>query len=603
MARDGAQDALVEASNRWRKVSRLDNPTTWVRRVAINRPMTARIHHADDVGPKLQAEVCIVGTGPAAQATATDLAAAGIDVVMLDAGLFDADRWGRRLTSSVTPSIGAHYPNPADQFSIRLGGTSHRWGIVLDPKSAGSTATGLRLGRLSDTDFNPPEGTSRRAWPISADALGPHYERAETRFGIHPTTGASLDATNDDRVAIETMWAADAEPYLTPCRLDVRVVIGCVARRVEVGRGGRVERLVAVSRSGRPIQVSADCFVLAMGTVQTTRLLLDSPGHHGPTVANSSGLVGRNLVDHPQLVLGQLVVDREADLTALAELAPQVAPGGTGESPVIRWPNLVTSASRSRQPDVVRLAVTLLPDRRDRRILWPATNKIPRPLGARTGAVNAAGNLADSIRQRRADWRALTALPKMLTGLDELAIPIVRRQVKATWSVENPHWPGNDDPPATAFQLFAVAEQLPNLDNRIRLTDERDALGGRRVRIDWRWSDADIDRAERSAEEIRQMVAGLGCGRILVRRGRAALHKINSHHAAGTTPMSAQPEDGVVDPNLRTHDHPNLFIVGSSVLNSHGYSNPTLTDIALGYRLGQHLVHGSRASATKAPRS
>lgn len=37
MARDCVQDAFVKASARWRKIRRYDNPTTWVRRVAINR--------------------------------------------------------------------------------------------------------------------------------------------------------------------------------------------------------------------------------------------------------------------------------------------------------------------------------------------------------------------------------------------------------------------------------------------------------------------------------------------------------------------------------------------------------------------------------------
>jgi choline dehydrogenase-like flavoprotein len=53
--------------------------------------------------------------------------------------------------------------------------------------------------------------------------------------------------------------------------------------------------------------------------------------------------------------------------------------------------------------------------------------------------------------------------------------------------------------------------------------------------------------------------------------------------------MSDRPELGVVDTELRTHDHPNLYIVGSAVFDTAGYANPTLTDVALGIRLGDHL--------------
>lgn len=37
VAEDLAQDALVQAQQQWPRVSRLDNPGTWVRRVALNR--------------------------------------------------------------------------------------------------------------------------------------------------------------------------------------------------------------------------------------------------------------------------------------------------------------------------------------------------------------------------------------------------------------------------------------------------------------------------------------------------------------------------------------------------------------------------------------
>ncbi|RBP49916.1 GMC oxidoreductase [Arenicella xantha] len=54
--------------------------------------------------------------------------------------------------------------------------------------------------------------------------------------------------------------------------------------------------------------------------------------------------------------------------------------------------------------------------------------------------------------------------------------------------------------------------------------------------------------------------------------------------------MSAQPEDGVVDNNLKVHATDNLYVAGSSVWASPGVSNPTLTIIALSIRLADHLA-------------
>lgn len=61
------------------------------------------------------------------------------------------------------------------------------------------------------------------------------------------------------------------------------------------------------------------------------------------------------------------------------------------------------------------------------------------------------------------------------------------------------------------------------------------------------------------------------------------------NHPMGTTRMSQDPQDGVVDPNCKVHDATNLYVASSSVFPSGGYANPTLTIIALAIRLAEHL--------------
>jgi choline dehydrogenase-like flavoprotein len=52
----------------------------------------------------------------------------------------------------------------------------------------------------------------------------------------------------------------------------------------------------------------------------------------------------------------------------------------------------------------------------------------------------------------------------------------------------------------------------------------------------------------------------------------------------GTTIMGNDPGNSVADAWGRAHDHPNLFIVGSSLFPSGGTVNPTLTIAALSLR-------------------
>ena len=53
--------------------------------------------------------------------------------------------------------------------------------------------------------------------------------------------------------------------------------------------------------------------------------------------------------------------------------------------------------------------------------------------------------------------------------------------------------------------------------------------------------------------------------------------------------MSDDPRTGVVDRDCRVHGMRNLFIAGSSVFPTEGFANPTLTIVALGLRLADHL--------------
>jgi choline dehydrogenase-like flavoprotein len=62
-----------------------------------------------------------------------------------------------------------------------------------------------------------------------------------------------------------------------------------------------------------------------------------------------------------------------------------------------------------------------------------------------------------------------------------------------------------------------------------------------------------------------------------------------SIHYAGTCRMAANRADGVVDANLRSFDHPNLYVCDGSVLPEVSEKNLTLTIMALAERLSQNL--------------
>ena len=60
-------------------------------------------------------------------------------------------------------------------------------------------------------------------------------------------------------------------------------------------------------------------------------------------------------------------------------------------------------------------------------------------------------------------------------------------------------------------------------------------------------------------------------------------------HFAGTHLMGDDPGSSVVDPDQRSWEHRNLFLVGSGSFPTMGTSNPTLTLAALALRTADRL--------------
>ncbi|WP_287302835.1 GMC family oxidoreductase [Mesorhizobium sp.] len=117
------------------------------------------------------------------------------------------------------------------------------------------------------------------------------------------------------------------------------------------------------------------------------------------------------------------------------------------------------------------------------------------------------------------------------------------------------------------------------------LSDQMDGIGIPRPNIAFK-SDDYTARGLAVARDVQnKLMAALGATQIK-QLGPIA----DSAIMGGTTRMGDDPLTSVVDRDLKSHDHPNLYIVGSSVFPSITANAPTLTIAALSARLGAHLI-------------
>ena len=345
--------------------------------------------------------------------------------------------------------------------------------------------------------------------------------------------------------------------------------------------------------------VQSSVVVLATGGIENPRLLLASKGAGPEGLGNRHGLVGRFFMEHPRFLAALIVpsdpgrsyewydshiVDgvRYQGYSALTQ-ARQRDDELTDVQLRLssRYSPAFVSAIGSQEARAVR-------DLAD----WVTDGDRP-PLGSDLLRISA--DLATA-----GDWfvpggPVPVPLPDVLSRLvggtsseREALIPGLFGDVAAyLWAN------GVSQPPVDVVEVTARIAQVPNPNSRVTLTDSADQLGVPRTKLHWELSETDRRSVVRAVELFGAELAATGVGRVQLQfdeTGDWPLDVSGGWHHIGTTRMSAEPEDGVVDANCMVHGVESLFVAGSSVFATASAATPTLTLVALALRLGDHLT-------------
>lgn len=147
-----------------------------------------------------------------------------------------------------------------------------------------------------------------------------------------------------------------------------------------------------------------------------------------------------------------------------------------------------------------------------------------------------------------------------------------------------------------AYRVKFVTEQLPQKASRIKLGTELDALGQRKLEVDWCFTEHDHRSMAKTLELLTQRFADAGIGTFEFGDDPPCLDNMtDAAHQMGTTRMANSPEEGVVDTNCRVFGTDNLYVASSAVFPTGPSYSPTFTILALARRLGEHLLQISKS--------
>ena len=141
--------------------------------------------------------------------------------------------------------------------------------------------------------------------------------------------------------------------------------------------------------------------------------------------------------------------------------------------------------------------------------------------------------------------------------------------------------------------IFFHFEELPNPSNKIVLDkNTKDKNDVPITNLFYKKSNFTIKKAKMMIEDFANTCRKLDLGRVGIDKKIYELKDYDSlgvYHHLGGTGLGKNKNTSVVDPDLRLHNNKNLFVTGSSVFPTSGYTNPTFTIIQLSLRLGEHI--------------
>jgi choline dehydrogenase-like flavoprotein len=507
-----------------------------------------------------EADIILIGAGAVGLTMGVELARSGSRVLLLEAG-----------GSSVTPESQEFFNSaraigrPLEGLHLgrfrALGGTTTFWGG--------------QLNALEPLIYEHRPWVSDAAWPIGHADVAPYYSRVFSLLGMDQQIADDADVWRRLRVLppeittdleyFFTRWAPEAN-FARLFDAEIRrsqnltVVVNAPVTALQTDSSGRRVTHVEIHGGGTARVIArATAFVMTSGAIETARLLLFNLADGQAASWSRNSWIGRGFTDHLEC---KAAIVTPVDRRRFHNMFDNVILGGIKYHPKIKL---------SEQAQVSRKLLSVSAQ-------FAFNSSIYEH-------IRMAKLFFKGILKGKFDWNFLK-YPAQLFALARFSAPMIGRYLRdhRVYNVAD-----------RGIDLELLAEQRPVANSAVLLRDERDALGMPLIDLDWKVDGTEVDTFACFTELIdeylvQNKLATLEIAPALLRRDPAFVTSARgTFHHMGTTRMASDPQQGVVDANLRVYGTDNLFVAGAGVYPTCGFQNPTFTAMALGIRLADAL--------------
>ena len=536
----------------------------------------------------VKVDICIVGAGAAGIAVAAELARSKCRVVLIESGGERPDKKLDDLFRGETAKNSNHPPLSLYRRRV-IGGTTSVWGGRCVP--------------FDEIDFEVRDYVPFSGWPIKLEELLPYYKRASIFCEAGPYQYTVKEVFGDNSGSLIQGFVSDkvlttsVERFSKPTDFgkryegvfvksgNVDLIKNTTCTNISLNESGNhVVKLISKTLSGRKLEIVADHYVLALGGLETPRLMLASNDVIGNGVGNTDDNVGRFYMCH--LIDTSGTIKLTTDVRSVIYKYEKTREGvycrrRFSISPLVQRINKIGNfIARLHYPDawdpshgngiLSSLFLAKILVHPEYRSAFSKEEWVHSEFGNKTNLL----------------WPHLRNVLFNIPEIIGFSQDIIRRRIFANRKLPSVVLEAKSN----KYPLDVNAEQTPNPNSRVKLATEKDRLGMPRIYVDWKTNELDLYTIEKSLEIIGEELdrKRFGC----MQFDASSIQPVpQGGHHLGTTRMTSDIKEGVVDKDCRVHGVDNLFIAGSSVFPTSSHANPTLTIVALAMRLASYLEH------------
>lgn len=481
----------------------------------------------------IEADVCIIGAGPAGITLASKLAGSGVNVIIAESGGIERDKKLNHL-NSLSIDSNFRYRHGTSERNRQIGGTANLW-----------------AGRVVPFRFDP---VLDEEWGALKDAVFPYYGATFRIFGIDPDI---QHEQQDSECELVAYWADKTERFNIGSELLKKNKNGCIYHHLTcIGEpeysGDKINRLTFINGKREKLYVNSSCFVFAMGAIENSRMLLvihEQLQKKNRTHRNT----GKYIMDHPRIWHGKVI-----SLSKTSEIS---------QYQIKRNDHGLYKTGIRNSPESTRVYCNLMKKTNRFNVLL---NRIP----------------SESFR---VSFRKLLMREKGMAKTianESLRLPVVRHSKNFRKFLMRTF---NHDS-QRIFHVMTYCEQRPRDENNIVLKDKLDRNGLPIPLLKNNLHKSELNEVVGFFAALDDWLGTVDC------RWEYDLQYIlnpenytDASHVIGGTRYSVNQEKAVVQKDLSVIGIPNLYMAGSSVFPTSGVENPTHLIVSLSCYLADVL--------------